>query len=236
MPGDPSIELLKQNSLTTLVRREIERRILGGEVAPGSKLNEADLAGELRVSRGPVREAFRALEQTGLVRTEKNRGVFVRQVSLEEANEIYEVRAALEGMIGRLAAKRISPEQVEKIRAVIKKMHSVGRTHDAAAYFPLNVEFHKLLAEATGNRALIAHYRRVVNELDLYRRENLSRSAEDIPIWTQHHEAIVNAVAKGDEKLAEWLLFDHVIKSRERLHRALENAPARSARDSREAA
>ena len=65
-------------------------RILGGEVACGTKLNEADLAAELGISRGPIREAFRALEQSGLVRTEKNRGVFVRQVSIDEANEIYE--------------------------------------------------------------------------------------------------------------------------------------------------
>ena len=224
-----TIELLQQNSLTTLVQREIERRILGGELAPGSKLNEAELAGELRVSRGPVREAFRALEQSGLVRTEKNRGVFVRQVSLEEANEIYEVRAVLEGLTGRLAAKRIRPEQVEKIRAVVKKMHAVSRARDAAAYYPLNVQFHELLVEAAGNRALKANYQRIVNELDLYRRETISRSAENIPESTRDHEAIVNAVAKGDEKLAERLLHEHVIESRARLHRALAKPPARAA-------
>ena len=180
------------------------------------------------MSRAPVREAFRALGQAGLLRTEKNRGVFVRQVSLEEADEIYEVRAALEGMIGRLAARRIRPEQLEKVRAVVSKMHAAGRALDAAAYFPLNVEFHELLAQASANRALIANYRRVVNELDLYRRETLARNAENIPVSTRDHEAIVNAVAKGDGKLAERLLHDHVIESRERLHRALAK-PARAA-------
>ena len=236
MAAHTPIEILQQNSLTTLVRREIERRILGGELVPGSKLNEADLAGELRVSRGPVREAFRALEQIGLVRTEKNRGVFVRQVSLEEANEIYEVRAALEGMIGRLAAKRIRPEQLEKIRAVVKKMHAVRRTRDAGAYYPLNVEFHDLLAEAAGNKALHANYRRLVNELDLYRRETLLRSAENIPISTNEHEAILDAVAGGDAALAERLLFEHVINSRERLHLALQSPNARSGKSTRKAA
>ena len=92
-----ALAVLRQQSLTTLVQREIERRIIAGELPPGAKLNEAELAAEMGISRGPVREAFRALEQAGLVQTEKNRGVFVRQVSLEEANEIYEVRAALEG-------------------------------------------------------------------------------------------------------------------------------------------
>lgn len=236
--AEPSpIELLQQHSLTSLVQRELERRILGGELPPGAKLNEADLAAELRVSRGPVREAFRALDQTGLVRTEKNRGVFVRQVSLEEANEIYEVRAALEGLIGRLAAKRIQPAQVEKIRAVVKKMHAVGKSRDAAAYYPLNVQFHDLLVEAAGNRTLATNYKRVVNELDLYRRETIARSAENIPVSTRDHEAIVNAVARGDEKLAERLLFEHVIISRERLHKALAkpNPPAVPAKPARAA-
>jgi phosphonate utilization transcriptional regulator len=232
--ADNALEILQQNSLTTLVQREIERRILEGELAPGSKLNEADIAGELRVSRGPVREAFRALEQTGLVRTEKNRGVFVRQVSIAEADEIYDVRAALEAMIGRLAARRATPAQVERIRAVVKRMHTVGKSRDASAYYPLNVEFHELLCEAAGNKTLHANYRRVVNELDLYRRETISRSAENIPVSTRDHEAIVNAVAKRDEALAAKLLFEHVITSRERLHKALAK-PAASANPARAA-
>lgn len=224
MSAPNPIDIVQQHSLASLVLRELERRILGGELACGSKLNEADLAGELGISRGPIREAFRALEQSGLVTTEKNRGVFVRQVSIAEANEIYEVRAALEGMIGRLAARRITPGQVAKVRAVVKKMHAVSKTRDAAAYYPLNVEFHELLAEAAGNRTLIANYRRVVNELNLYRRETLERSAENIPVSTRDHEAIVDAVAKGDELLAERLLHEHVITSRERLHQALAKA------------
>ena len=98
-PTDASmaIEMLREHSLATLAQQELERRIISGEIAAGTKLNEVEVAAALGVSRGPVREAFSALSQAGLVRVEKNRGVFVRQVSLEEANEFYEVRAALEG-------------------------------------------------------------------------------------------------------------------------------------------
>ncbi len=225
-PHEAAIELLQQHSLTTLVQREIERQIVSGELAAGSKLNEAELAADLRVSRGPVREAFRALEQAGLVRTEKNRGVFVREVSIEEADEIYEVRAALDGLIGRLAAKRISPAQLARARAVVERMHAAERTLDVDAYFPLNLEFHEILSEAAGNNALRANYRRVVNELNLYRRETLVRNTEHIPVSTRDHEAIVNAIADGDEALAGRLLYEHVINSRERLHEALARNPA----------
>jgi DNA-binding GntR family transcriptional regulator len=170
------------------------------------------------ISRGPVREAFRALEQAGLVHTEKNRGVFVRQVSLEEAHEIYEVRAALEAQIGRLAAARITAEQLDRLRGIVKRMHAVGRSRDPDAYFPLNLEFHETLAEACGNRALATNYRRVVNELNLYRRQAIMRNVEIIPVSTKEHEAIVEAVGRRDAAAAERLLYAHVLDSRARLH------------------
>ena len=230
---DAAIDVLREHSLTTLVQRELERQIVSGELEAGTKLNEAEIAGELRVSRGPVREAFRALDQSGLVRTEKNRGVFVRQVSLEEAYEIYEVRAALDGLIGRLAAQRIEPAQLQRLRDIVKRMHAASRALDAAAYFPLNIEFHEVLGEAAGNQALLQNYQRIVNELNLYRREVIARSAESIPASTKDHEAIVNAVAKGDAELAGRLLFDHVLNGRERLHRVLHSPPVQRPRVAR---
>src|SRR5688500_14403067 len=186
-PASDAIELVRQQSLTTLVQREIERRIVAGELAPGAKLNEAELAAAMGISRGPVREAFRALEQAGLVATAKNRGVFVRQVSRQEASDIFEVRAALEREIGALAAKRATREHLERLRAIVKRMQAAGRKRDPDAYFPLNIEFHEVLAEAAGNRALAAHYRRVVNELNLYRREAIRRNVDVIPVSTEEH-------------------------------------------------
>lgn len=225
---DPSsaLDLLRNHSLTTLVQQELARQIIDGELPAGTKLNEADIAAELRVSRGPVREAFRALDQNGLVRTEKNRGVFVRQVSLEEAHEIYEVRAALDELIGRLATRRIQPSQLARLREIVKEMHVAAKAFDSVSYYPLNIEFHEILAEASGNRALIENYRRIVNELNLYRREVLARDSKSIPISAKDHEDIVKAIAKGDAELAGKLLFDHVIGGRDRLARTLHAEPA----------
>lgn len=216
-----ALELLRAQSLTTLVQSELERRIISGEISAGEKLNEADVAGALGVSRGPVREAFRALSQAGLVSVEKNRGVFVRQVSLSEANEYYEVRAALEGLIGRLAAKRILAEEVRQLRDIVRRMHRVQKTSRAEEYFALNVEFHDCLAKAARNNALLANYRSVINQLDLYRRATISRSTGNIPLSTQEHEAIVDAVAARNEAKAESLMVQHVLVSRERLHASL---------------
>jgi len=222
-PTDASmaIEMLREHSLATLAQQELERRIICGEISAGTKLNEVEVAAALGVSRGPVREAFSALSQAGLVRVEKNRGVFVRQVSLEEANEFYEVRAALEGLIGKLAARRISIDEIEQLRAVVRRMHQIQKSRRADEYFVLNVEFHDLLASAARNNALLANYRGVVNQLDLYRRATITRGLENIPLSTQEHEAIVEAIAARDEQRAEALLTEHVLASRSRLQAAL---------------
>jgi phosphonate utilization transcriptional regulator len=217
-----AIELLQSHSLTTLVQRELERRILAGDLAPGDKLSEETLAAQFNVSRGPVREAFRALESSGLVRTEKNRGVFVRQVSIEEADEIYEVRAGLDELIGRLLAARIQPGQLTQLRELLKKMQQAARARSVEQYYPLNVRFHDLLAEFTGNGTLLNHYRRLVNELHLYRRETLARGLDSFPISTREHTAIVDALARRDGDRAGSLMYEHAMESRDRLHAALE--------------
>jgi phosphonate utilization transcriptional regulator len=216
-----ALELLRSHSLTTLVQRELERRILAGILAPGDKLNEEDIAGQLSVSRGPVREAFRALESAGLVRMEKNRGVFVRQVSIAEADEIYEVRAGLDELIGRLLAQRIKPAEVAELRDLLKKMQQAARARDVEAYYPLNLRFHDRMAEMAGNNTLLSAYRRLVNELHLYRKETLARGADSFPISTREHADIVDALARKDCDRAGKLLYEHAMESRDRLHAAL---------------
>ena len=225
-----TLELLRSQSLNTVVRHELERRILAGDILPGEKLNEADVAEDLKVSRGPVREAFRALEQAGLVRTEKNRGVFVRSLTHFEADELYEVRAGLDALIGRLAAQRCTAAQVESLRKLQRDMEKAGRRRDVDEYYPLNVRFHDLLAQFTGNATLLATYRRLVNELHLYRRETLEHGPDSFPTSTHEHLAIVEAIAGGDGERASRLLHDHAMESRERLHRTLDRPAAEAPR------
>jgi phosphonate utilization transcriptional regulator len=223
-PTGPSsaIELLRSHSLTSLVQQELERRILAGDILPGDKLVEQDVATELNVSRGPVREAFRALEQAGLVVTEKNRGVFVRKISLQEADEIYEVRAGLDELIGRLAAERASDADIRELRALVDRMRVAGKAKDVNAYYPLNIRFHDRLAQIAGNGTLLAAYRRLINELHLYRRQTLERGADSFHTSTRQHADIVEAVASRDGVRAGESLYQHAVKSRARLHEALE--------------
>ena len=186
-----------------------------------TKLVETDISAAMGVSRGPVREAFRTLAQSGLVHTEKNRGVYVREIAPHEVDDLYEVRAVLDGLIGKLAARHIEKAQLSRLKEIVKHMQAIDRTRDANAYFPLNIEFHDILGEASGNAALLANYRRVVNELTLYRRQIVLLNSENIPLSTREHAAIVQAVAAGDQALAEKVMVGHVTSSRARLRDTL---------------
>jgi DNA-binding GntR family transcriptional regulator len=146
-----AIELLQRHSLATLVQEMLERSIVSGEFAPGEKLNEVEVSTRLNVSRGPLREAFRALEQAGLLKTEKNRGVTVRALSLREAEEIYEVRAMLDESVARALATRMTPETLATLKGIITSMKAAKKDHDLTRYTALNVQLHDAMVTGVGN-------------------------------------------------------------------------------------
>jgi phosphonate utilization transcriptional regulator len=236
-PDDPPIALIQSTSLPGLEQRELTRQILAGSLAAGVKLNEVDVAARLGVSRGPVREAFRALEESGLVRFEKNRGVFVRRITLEEADEIFELRALLDEYAGRRAARNATAADVRDLEALVDRMGVAATRGDSDAYFALNLEFHDRIVALAGNAKLAQLYRRLVNELNLYRRAALNRAGA-LPVSVAEHRAIVQRIGAGQSAAAGRLLHDHVMQSRERTHEAQagdRSAPPRRGRVRRKA-
>ena len=223
-PSANAIALLRTQSLATLAHRELERRILAGELPSGTKLNEAEVAAQLGISRGPVREAFRALEESGLVRVEKNRGVFVRQVSVEEADDIYDVRASLDETIGRRVAERATPEQLAQLKGSIAAMVRAAASGNTGDYYAANIAFHDSLAQFAANAKLLEIYRKLVNELSLYRRKTIERGGAILPTSCAEHRKIVDAIAARDAPLAGRLMYEHAMASRARMHDG-EDAP-----------
>ena len=234
VPDDHPIAVVRSHSLPALVGRELTHRILAGELAAGAKLNEADIALRLGVSRGPVREAFRALEAAGLVRLEKNRGVYVRELTSTEADEIFELRALLDDFAGRKAAQRASAEDVRALTAMVQRMDEATRQGDADAYFELNLAFHDRIVGLAGNAKLGELYRRLVNELSLFRRASFEHAA-NLPRSAAEHRAIVERIAARESEGAGRLLREHALASRERARHAREPASAHIPRRPRRA-
>ncbi len=214
----PTIALLRSASLASAAQHEIERLILSGELLPGAKLTEAMLSERLGVSRGPIREAFRRLEEAGLVRQEKNRGVFVRDIALDEAAEIYDLRAAMDELAGRRLSQSISAEQSRLLRGIVERMEQAARADDADAYHLLNLEFHDRVVEFAGNRKMSSMYRRLVKELALARWRNLSEELA-LPHSAAEHRQILKAIASGDADAAGRALFEHAEASKQRMLR-----------------
>ncbi len=227
---DHPIALMQTNSLPGLVQRELERMILAGDLPAGSQLRETEIASMLGVSRGPVREAFRAMEESGLVRLEKNRGVFVRQIGIEEADQIFELRAVLDEFAGRRAAQNATPAQAGELCTLVARMEKAVARADVDGYHDANVAFHDRIVELAGNPKLTFLYRRLVNELHLHRRAALGQTGI-LPLSMREHRMIVDHIAARRAVAAGRALHDHAMASRDRVHHTAE-APAPRTRKS----
>jgi DNA-binding GntR family transcriptional regulator len=167
-----------------------------------------------------VREALRGLEESGLLRLEKNRGVFVREISLAEADEIYDLREALDELVGERLAKRFDPAARKAVHALLDEMDRASAQGDAASYHMLNLRFHDALVDATGNAKLIATYRRLIKELHLFRLKGLTIGG-GLPVSNDEHRAIVKAIEAGEADVAGKRMRDHVRASRKRMHKGV---------------
>lgn len=210
-----TIAMLRNSSLASAAQQEIERMISIGEIGPGDKLTEAWLADRLGVSRGPVREAFRVLEEAGLLQLEKNRGVFVRDIPFAEVLEIFELRAMMEAHVGATLAQKATEPQLQALQTLVEQMESAATVDDEPLYYRLNVEFHEAMVAFSGNRKLLALYRKLTRELSLFRRRNLSDQTQ-LLVSAAEHRHILEAVASGDAVRAAQALSQHVMMSRER--------------------
>jgi DNA-binding GntR family transcriptional regulator len=203
----------RAETLSSLVAEELERMIIRGELQAGDRINESALAEMLSISRGPIREACRSLEKSNLVRVVMNRGVFVREMSVDQAAEIYDVRAHLFGLAGRLAAKRIGLRDIAELRLKVAEMQDAK---DIDAYYPLNVDFHARLVELSGNKRVAEIYNVLSKELHLFRRRGLVEH-HSIALSNQEHVRIIEALRDHNSDLSERTMTDHILAGKARL-------------------
>lgn len=202
-----------QNSLG--IGDEIEGDIVTGKLPPGTKLDEAGLCQRFGVSRTPIREALRILSERGMVDLIRNRGAFVAAISLPQLVEMFEVMAELEGMCGRLCARRVTPQLSDELRAAHKDCRAAKRAEDADQYYYRNEAFHDVIYRGCQNSFLAEQAKLLRRRLQAYRRMQL-RFPKRIRDSFDEHQQIVDAIISGDEAGAEELLRNHVLIQGER--------------------
>ena len=207
-------------SLSQRVTDELRRSILTNRRRPGDRLVEDRLSEEMGVSRIPIREALRALAAEGLVEVQPRRGASVADVSPEVARDLVEVRATLEGLNARLAARHHQPGIITELRQVLEEGNRAARSRTVEDLVRLNGEFHDKLAEAGRNTILWDIMRTLRERTSLVFAVNTARRAEQD--WDEHSK-ILAAVIDGDEELASMLATRHVHRAAEAAFAAEEN-------------
>jgi DNA-binding GntR family transcriptional regulator len=199
--------------------------IIEGVLAPGTRLNERTLGGELGISRTPLREALRVLAAEGLVTLHPNRGAHVVQLSGADIRESFEVMSGLEALSGELACQRITDAEVAEIRALTFEMMAAHARADLPAYYRLNRRIHDQINRAARNALLTQTYRTLNLRIQSLRfRSNLERGKWDRAA-REHLEMVETLEARDAPRLAV-LLRSHLYQRGEAVLEALMNGTA----------
>lgn len=195
-------------SRADLVYLRLEEEIVSGQLSPGEVLTEIRLSERLGVSRTPVREAIRRLEQEELV-YESGKGIVVRGITADDVKDIFEIRVALEGIAARKCALRITPEELEELRNALALQDFYTGLGKADAIRNADSDFHELLYAYCGSPILGSALSSLHRKVSRYRRASVSDGTRAGDSYREHL-AIYEALKAGDGALADTLAVRHV--------------------------
>jgi len=202
-------------SLTDEIADIIRERILKGEYHIGEKIKENQIAQELRVSRTPIREAFKQLENEGLIDYIPNRGCFAKGFTRQDIEDIYAVRKALEVLSVEWAVKRITPADIKKLHDQCDLMEFYTARKDSKKVLETNTDFHDIIYNATGSR-FMAQVLRSYKEYIEQTRKVIFYEQQYLEEILTEHKAILAALESGDKDRATKAMADHLDGSRRR--------------------
>lgn len=204
-----------EQGLPLFIAEELKHLIYTGVLKPGERLNEAALALRMGTSRGPIREAIRMLTGSGIVKAVVNRGVFVRQISMREMLEIYELRALVFGFAAERATEHLREEHKRQFEDLLAQMDAACEAEDADRYYDLNLEFHALILRLSNNQRALETYDDYVKELHMFRRRYFN-SPGSMRRSNVEHRSIYEAILKGAKARARSAAERHVLSGRQR--------------------
>lgn len=209
-----NFDLQNHRPLREIVYEELKRQILVGEISPGTRMMEVELADVMGVSRTPVREAIRKLEKEGLVSIEPRKGAYASNISIKDMVDVLEVRQGLEEMAAMLAAGRITEEQKEELLEILAGYRNAVEAANIEESIRYDEAFHIKIVSISGNKTLeqvfstvqeLALRFRYIYYDDFNRYENMPRE----------HQMIEEAIMSGDAEKAKIAAGEHVARLKE---------------------
>ncbi len=200
-----------QLPLRDVVAVELRRLILCGELHPGCRLVEDRLAERLGVSRNPIREALTVLAAEGFVEVQAHKGACVARLSAVDAEDLYEVRLALEPVGARLAAAGVTSDGAAALRALLTQSRSAAVSGELDRLSDLNTAFHCTVMELSGNSYLSGLAEPMIKRAQwLFRHSAAARAPHS---WAEHQELLA-AITAGDQAAAQAAAYRHVVSAR----------------------
>ncbi|AIZ32390.1 GntR family transcriptional regulator [Pseudomonas parafulva] len=219
-------------TLSEHVFRRIQAAIVKGDIAPGSKISEPELARTYGISRGPLREAIHRLEGQRLLVRIPHVGARVVSLNPAELVELYEIRESLEGMACRLAAERMSVEQIDELRRVLDTHERDAAFQAGLGYYQQegDFDFHYRIIQGSGNQTLVKMLCGELYQLvRMYRIQFSATPNRPRHAFAEHHR-ILDAIAERDGELAELLMRRHIAASKRNIERHYQGADNTSPR------
>jgi len=196
------------------VAEKLREQIFAHELAPGSWLDEQNLAVAFGISRTPMREAIKVLASEGLVTTKMNKGAYVTEVDRRDLEQIFTVLSLLEGQAAKETAMKATEDQLTQLDNLHHRLEKAAADRDTGQFFEINVKFHELIQEIAGNKWMNGVIEDLRKVLKLQRRDSLSRNGRLMSSLIEHRE-ILQAILKRDPQEAELSMRKHLARGLE---------------------
>ncbi|MDS1271780.1 GntR family transcriptional regulator [Lipingzhangella sp. LS1_29] len=206
-----------RKSTAALIADQLRSAIMYGSLAPGDQLGESELANQLGVSRGPLREAMQRLVQEGLLRSERHRGLFVIDLEPEDVRDIYTARLAVERTACQLVMRGNRGEALVRLTRALNQLIEAAKTGDREAMSEADQTFHRTLVSASGNSRL----ERMLQTLLVETRMVLTVMQKVYPEpgeLVEEHQKLVDAISEGDEPRLLQLIEEHMLETVRRIN------------------
>ncbi|MFB4314478.1 GntR family transcriptional regulator [Actinomadura sp. 21ATH] len=214
------LEPVPRKSTVEIVYDELRSAIMYGSLAPGEQLGEAELAGRLGISRGPLREAMQRLVQEGLLHSEPHRGLFVITLDQGDVEDVYRARLAIERAACTLVMERNRGEAVARLTDALDRLVEAARQRDRVAMSDADQAFHEVLVSSSGSPRLerMAQTLLVETRMCLNALQDTYPEPEEL---VEEHRRLVDAISDGEEERLLVLIEEHMTDSIERLRRPM---------------
>ena len=220
MKGELKMDVNEYLPLRDVVFNTLRQAILTGEMEPGERLMEIQLANKLGVSRTPIREAIRKLELEGLVIMIPRKGAEVAHITVKDMRDVLEVRSALEELATTLACKNVTPEHIEELKTANRVFEAAIVSKDVVAIVNADVAFHNIIYSMTDNQRLIQLVNSLSEQMYRYRLEYIKNESSHKTLIKEHNK-LIEYIENGDKEKACELIREHITNQEKDIERTI---------------